>query len=121
MLEASAGYKRVAVFIDVENLVISPDNVGLPVALKPIMDRIREEGHVRGYGDWAQQAGLDQRRRAGPEQPDRRGRDPDRRGARHDPFSKPIIRPVSPAVRRRIHEARPPVSQVRVEGWSCRI
>lgn len=57
MLDASAGYNRVAVFIDVENLVISADNVGLPVALGPVIDRIREEGQivfVRGYGDWAQ-------------------------------------------------------------------
>jgi uncharacterized protein (TIGR00288 family) len=49
---------RVALFIDAENLVISTQKVGLPLNIKAIVDRAREEGtlsYARAYADWTQQ------------------------------------------------------------------
>lgn len=49
---------RIAVFIDVENLVCEVNKTALPLRLRPIIDRIREEGQIvsmRAYGDWSQQ------------------------------------------------------------------
>lgn len=57
MVDTDIRYNRVAVFIDVDNLVIAADGAGLPFQLGPIVERIREEGQiifVRAYGDWAQ-------------------------------------------------------------------
>ncbi|MBM3946760.1 MAG: NYN domain-containing protein, partial [SAR202 cluster bacterium] len=47
--------ERVAVFIDVENLLISAQNAGLPFNLGYILDRARQEGPlmcVKAYADW---------------------------------------------------------------------
>jgi uncharacterized LabA/DUF88 family protein len=49
--------ESIAVFVDAENLINSAEKLGIPVVLKPIMDRIREEGQVvftKAYADWAQ-------------------------------------------------------------------
>lgn len=48
-------FSRVAIFIDAENLIIESDKAGLAFALRPIADRIREEGQIifaRAYADW---------------------------------------------------------------------
>lgn len=47
--------KRVVCFIDAENLVISAQTQGIPVNIKRIIDRVREEGvlcSARAYADW---------------------------------------------------------------------
>lgn len=56
MNPAPVQFDRVAVFIDAENLVIASDHAGLAFALRPILDRIREEGQLifaRAYADWS--------------------------------------------------------------------
>jgi len=48
---------RIAVFIDVENLVFEVSKTDISLRLRPIIDRIREEGQIvsmRAYGDWSQ-------------------------------------------------------------------
>lgn len=48
---------RIAVFIDVENLVGEMSKTATPLRLRPIIDRVREEGQIgsmRAYGDWSQ-------------------------------------------------------------------
>ena len=46
---------RVAIFLDAENLIIEAQKAGLPVEIKLIVDRVREEGvlnFARAYADW---------------------------------------------------------------------
>jgi uncharacterized protein (TIGR00288 family) len=48
---------RVALFLDAENLIIEAQKSGLPVEIRRIMDRLREEGVVsvaRAYADWTE-------------------------------------------------------------------
>ncbi|MDH7601328.1 MAG: NYN domain-containing protein [Armatimonadota bacterium] len=48
----------IAVFIDAENLLIELWKAGVRLRLKPIIDRIREEGRIasiKAYGDWSRQ------------------------------------------------------------------
>lgn len=55
MLEANHT-NSIAVFIDAENLVAETEKAGVPFRIKPIIDRIREEGRIasiRAYGDWS--------------------------------------------------------------------
>lgn len=56
---AAGDYKndRVALFIDAENLIISAQKQGLPIEIKVLVDRVREEGllsFARAYADWTQ-------------------------------------------------------------------
>lgn len=47
--------KRVAIFFDAENFVICAQQAGLPLRMKRLVNRIREEGVIsfaRAYGDW---------------------------------------------------------------------
>ncbi len=47
---------RIAVFIDADNLVYGLTETATTLKLRPIMDRIREEGQIvstRAYGDWS--------------------------------------------------------------------
>ncbi len=48
---------RLALFIDAENLVISTQKLGLPLNIKAVVDRAREEGTLsfaKAYADWTQ-------------------------------------------------------------------
>lgn len=48
----------IAVFIDAENLLTELWKTGIRLRMKPIIDRIREEGRIasiRAYGDWSRQ------------------------------------------------------------------
>ena len=50
-----AAQNRIAVFLDAENFVICAQQAGLPVRLRRVVDRLREEGVIsfaRAYGDW---------------------------------------------------------------------
>lgn len=50
-----AKQKRIALFFDAENFVICAQQAGLPVRMRRLMNRIREEGVItfaRAYGDW---------------------------------------------------------------------
>jgi uncharacterized LabA/DUF88 family protein len=50
-----SGQARVAIFLDAENLIIEAQKIGLPVEIKLIVDRVREEGllnFARAYADW---------------------------------------------------------------------
>lgn len=45
---------RIALFIDIENLVRSAETIGLPTDIGPILEKLQEYGHVqirRSYGD----------------------------------------------------------------------
>ena len=55
-MEKESG-QRIAVFFDAENLIISSQKAGLPVNVRAVIDRIREEGKLsfaRAYSDWTQ-------------------------------------------------------------------
>jgi uncharacterized LabA/DUF88 family protein len=47
--------RRIAIFFDAENFVICAQQAGLPVRMRRLVNRIREEGVIsfaRAYGDW---------------------------------------------------------------------
>lgn len=49
--------QRIALFIDAENLIIEAQKQGLPVNMRLLMDRVREDGVLsvaRAYADWTQ-------------------------------------------------------------------
>lgn len=55
-MEMETGH-RIALFFDAENLIISAQKAGLPVSVRAIIDRVREEGKLsfaRAYSDWTQ-------------------------------------------------------------------
>ncbi len=56
-MQQTVSAESIAVFIDVENFARSAEELGIPVFLKPIIERIREDGQIvfsRAYADWSQ-------------------------------------------------------------------
>jgi uncharacterized LabA/DUF88 family protein len=52
---AGTSQSRVAIFLDAENLIIEAQKAGLPIEIKLIVDRVREEGllnYAKAYADW---------------------------------------------------------------------
>ena len=52
--EAPVQYSRIALFIDIENLIGSASTIGLPINIAPVLDKLKEFGKVqvrRSFGD----------------------------------------------------------------------
>jgi hypothetical protein len=52
--ETSVQNARIALFIDVENLVGSASTIGLPIDVSPVLEKLKEYGRVqvrRSFGD----------------------------------------------------------------------
>ena len=52
--DLSVSYSRIALFIDIENLIGAASTIGLPIDIAPVLDKLKEFGKVqvrRSFGD----------------------------------------------------------------------